>query len=581
MTIKKIRINTMQSILYNNQVEIECFGLFCNGKDISLIYKSKDLIVYCTNGFKEVNSTTAKSYEMAISNFIKNNPTKIIACFDKNNTHLGLIKIGLNYNINNIYDLKTVIKLSVCPFEIPQRVLEYTKDFVFKKYYKNNFNDGVLDNTVGLILLINKFFKIIEQKNLQELLNIENNIDNIVLRLKNGEMELDKEYIKRMYKSLSSGIQHVRDVLGDKIINVNLNSKADMSKFMKTYFKVDVNPDTFSITTELERIETKRGKEKIALAKKVLFLRKAEYIYNKYVTKLLNNVIEKQQNTLNLNIYQNMNGIIKSNISEIEDITFKDLNGWNIFNTKLLLKHNENTNIVTFTYNELELRVILELSMQYLPKEKVPKMLKELYLDKNQTALEFLKGYSIGDTTDKDEDFTNFAVEQIINSFTYGATLYGIYHNKEIFDKLGAIMIEKLYTEFKQTLGDIENLKEFIQTNAEYYGYIENFYGRKFYFPAEYYEYNKNIPKIYITSLCSDIIKRKIIELDNYLLNKKSRIIGIDKYTFYIEANKNEKITKGINKILKKVELFKSVPIKIDIQEDEDLYKLNDKERFI
>ena len=142
----------------------------------------------------------------------------------------------------------------------------------------------------------------------------------------------------------------------------------------------------------------------------------------------------------------------------------------------------------------------------------------------------FLKSYSIGDTTNKDNEFLDYVVKYVISSFTYGASLFMLYKRRDIYEKLGVNVVNKLYKDFQDTLGDINNLKDFIVENAMYYGMLVSPFGKKFYFPAEYNLKSNTIPRIFITSICTDIIKDRINKA-NYFLEKndfKSRIIAVD-----------------------------------------------------
>lgn len=580
MLIKKIRVSTMQNLIFKGEKEIECLGLYCTSKDIGLIYKEQDTLYYCVNIKSEVNEITANTYKMCLANFIKNYPNIPLVCLDKFYTEKTLLTHKIDFKLDLAYDLKTIIKLSANILDLPISTPMFDRGYIFKKYYNSKFRNSVLDNLVGLILVSAKFLKVIAEKEMQEVLRKENIVENTLIRLRTGEIDIDKEYVELMFTRLTRSITAVRKELKDKLLNINLGSKSDMLSFINSEFGLSLT-EIDSIDRELDRLTRVHNAEHKLLARKVYFLRRAEYLYRKYVSGLLKKVIDNKKEKLELNVSQNMYGLIKSNIAEIEEVVLKNLDGYNVVNSKKIIKQNPNTVVVKYEYEELDLRVIADLAVRMLPKEERPQLLIDTYVNDKSSAKEVVKKYVLGFVSDKEEEFIDYTVDKVVTSCSWGASAFGVYRDKVILDKIGAENIIKIRKGFYELFGEINGLQKFVQSQAEYYGFVQTEFGKKFYLPAEYIKRFNEIPKIYLSSICSDIIKQKLLAVDIALKGKKSRIIGVNEYAIYVEIDKSENVGLELNKKLRNIHYLKTIPTKLKVTKDESVYKLNYKEQAI
>lgn len=582
MTLKKIRHHTMQSIIYKKEHEVEYMCVSVGDKHIGISYKVDSEITYCVSTVKELNSIDKEDYRLILCNFFLNYPEKKLICFDKWELIKFFKMIDVEFDVCITHSLKTMIRFAVCPFELPYSISEFNQTYIYRKYYDSKFKGSIYDSIIGLTLLSNKFLNIIKAKQIEDVIAMENNVENDIIRIRKGGIPLDVNYIKESHKRLVQAIMGVREALGNDIIGLDMQNKKHIQSLLYKNFDLLLNEECY-IDDELYDLGYKAtGNQELSLfCKQLLFLKQAEYIYKKYIKNIVNTAIENNEPLIDIKITQNLLGVLKSSIGIIDNIVFTDLNDNELIDTAKLIERTDSEKIC-YEYEELELRVILELCMKHLEKEKIPAILKDIYLEKDMSAFSFLKSYSIGDTTNKDNEFLDYVVKYVISSFTYGASLFMLYKRRDIYEKLGVNVVNKLYKDFQDTLGDINNLKDFIVENAMYYGMLVSPFGKKFYFPAEYNLKSNTIPRIFITSICTDIVKDRINKA-NYFLEKndfKSRIIAVDGYKIYVERYKKENIRQRLDTLFKKVPFLSKVPAKINITENYDIVKLNEKERF-
>lgn len=582
MTLKSTTFSKMLLSITNIESPIDYMCINCDSKNIAISHRRGGTMIFAMRQPKILTYNDRKIICNILNTFLKNYPDKPILCFDKLKLDEALKAIKITYNTQYIWSLKTLIKNVACIFELPPSSNEITQEYVYKKYYNSKYKDHYHKNMIALNLISGKFLKLMYDKQLQDVMNFETRTESIINSIRLNGIDVDVNYIKQAHTLLTSEITGITSDIAKSIGNAKAINKADILSYLERVYGIVFSAESV-LNDELYKLAYKTdGNKKLSDdCRKILFLRQAHHAYDKYISKVIEQLTKKESKAIDIKTTQTIVGIIKSNVTGIDDYVLNDLSGNELIDTKKLIAKS-NTLKVCYEYDELELRLILQLCLEHLEKDKIPTILKEIYVDKNESAFDYFKAYSIGDTTGKDDDFINYVVRFVISSFTFGASLYVLYKRRDIYERLGVGVIEKLYQDFLALFGNINELKTFIQTNAEYYGQTVTPYGKKFYFPAEYNSMSQNIPRIYIMSICADVIKEKIQNIYDYLLSNKckSRIIAIDGYKIYVEIDKDEtKLIKVIETLMKKIPVLTTVPVKLNIRQSESIVELNGKER--
>ena len=138
-----------------------------------------------------------------------------------------------------------MIRFAVCPFELPYSISEFNQTYIYRKYYDSKFKDSIYDSIIGLTLLSNKFLNIIKAKQIEDVIAMENNVENDIIRIRKGGIPLDVNYIKESHKRLVQAIMGVREALGNDIIGLDMQNKKHIQSLLYKNFDLLLNEECY------------------------------------------------------------------------------------------------------------------------------------------------------------------------------------------------------------------------------------------------------------------------------------------------------------------------------------------------
>ena len=148
-----------------------------------------------------------------------------------------------------------------------------------------------------------------------------------------------------------------------------------------------------------------------------------------------------------------------------------------------------------------------------------------------------------------------------------------IAHNKSLIEK--AVSIQKAIFNAAPAIKDTTKA---IQKSAETRGYIFNWLGRRYQFPKK--EFCYKAPNHLIQGNCADILKVAMNRVDDYLKDKKSRMILTVHDELVIEVFRGEEfVINEIKNIMENVYPYKRLPLEVDVEYS--LTNLSDKSDWL
>ena len=522
------------------------------------------------------NIKSSPEFFKKLKNLLEDKKNKIIGQnikYDINVLRKYDINIGSNiedtmvlsyiYNSSGRHDLATLSQKY-----LNHKSIEY-EDVVGKGAKQKNFSDVDIelaakyacedvDITYRLYNFFNSKIDNDKQKKLYE--NVEKPLVNVIARIENNGVLIDKKNLDSQNKNLKSQVlkieKNIHKLSGKEF---NIGSTKQLQEIFYDVLKLPVLKKTpkGKPSTNEDVLQELSLKHKIP--KLVLQYRNLMKLINTY-TDRLGEEINLKTGRLHTSYHQavTITGRLSSTNPNLQNIPVRTEDGKRIRSAFIAGK---NCKIVSADYSQIELRVMAHLSKD--------KNLIESFL-KNEDVHESTAKEIFGIKTKPNAEQRRSA-KTINFGLIYGISSYGLARQLDIDNNSAKEYIETYFQKYKGIKQFMESAKKETKKN----GYIETILGRKVFIPnithtnfqirsaAERTAINAPIQ-----GTAADIIKIAMINIDEWIQESKCPIKIImqvhDELVFEIEDNFLEEAMLKINKLM--TECFElRVPLVVDI----------------
>jgi len=269
---------------------------------------------------------------------------------------------------------------------------------------------------------------------------------------------------------------------------------------------------------------------------------------------------------LRSNIQQRISAIISSKgQTALENLSDEVLQTWtfigdeyyddsdsNQLAIRRLFVPRKNHTLVSFDYSQMEVRVFLS----YFRNATIDELLNRDDVDFHGEAAKLAFN-----AVEDDKDFKFY--RQLAKAITFG-TIYGI-GNKKLSEQLGTTPKEAGAYK-KRYFQGLEGSKEFFDKAAEKVtlrGWIKNRYGRRYVIPSQLAYKGVNY---LVQGTSADLLSERMIEIDKYLVDKKSHVLlqVHDEIICEIHDDEIDTIPMEIKRLLETNSL--DIPLRVDME---------------
>ena len=169
---------------------------------------------------------------------------------------------------------------------------------------------------IALNLISGKFLKLMYDKQLQDVMNFETRTESIINSIRLNGIDVDVNYIKQAHTLLTSEITGITSDLAKSIGNAKAINKADILSYLERVYGIVFSAESV-LNDELYKLAYKTdGNKKLSDdCRKILFLRQAHHAYDKYISKVIEQLTKKESKAIDIKTTQTIVGIIKSNVT--------------------------------------------------------------------------------------------------------------------------------------------------------------------------------------------------------------------------------------------------------------------------
>lgn len=292
----------------------------------------------------------------------------------------------------------------------------------------------------------------------------------------------------------------------------------------------------------------------------ILDYRLAQKLYSTYAVGLQKHIQEDGKIHTTLNQHATQTGRLSSTDPNLQNISVKDEEGRKIRSAFI---PSEGNVLVSIDYSQIELRVLSFLAHE----AKMIESFNEAKDIHTQTAKEIFDVDSVNASQRREAKSVNFGI-------IYGMSPYGLSEQLGISMKDAADYINR----YHEIYPNISTYMDQQIAMCEEHGYVKTYFGRKRFIP-EIHDANRgrqefgkraamNAP---IQGTAADIIKLAMVKVDEYLKDKKSRMIlqVHDELVFDMDQNEKETLTKEIVRIMENVVDW-PIQLKVEVTEGDN-----------
>jgi DNA polymerase-1 len=463
---------------------------------------------------------------------------------------LALKSLATKYIDGTAADDQKVVKSALMKLNKADKSREHTYLDVYNlPEYRQAMIDYALNDTEITLQLAKKLIDVVYARRQEDTFKLENAIILPLLRMERVGLRVDREYLQDRKKFFDEFISHKRATL-HRLTGENFN--VGQHKNIKEWFAKNGIPLPSSDDGAMESVSKSADGNAREVAKLIQELRSLEKWYSVYIIRMLEKSEFDGRAYTQINANSAITGRLSSDFQQFPKYAILDEEGKEIFHPRrMVITTGEGYNKIAYLdYSQIELRVQanytyeisggdLNMCRAYMPHKCVdsgkvefdPKLHAKHIFTKDWFTIEDgskWKPTDLHSATTKEafpdvpEDSDEFKRLRGLGKATNFAKNYGATKNALMeqfgFEESVATKLDKAYYQAFPKILDYQTLVRKIYYQR---GYVRNMYGRRYYMTDKRFVYR--LYNYLVQGSCADMLKSKILDVDNLLTPYKSR----------------------------------------------------------
>ena len=463
---------------------------------------------------------------------------------------LALKSLATKYIDGTAADDQKVIKSALMKLNKADKSREHTYLDVYNlPEYRQAMIDYALNDTEITLQLAKKLIDVVQARRQEDTFKLENAIILPLFRMERVGLKIDRDYLKDRKAFFDNLISQKRATL-HKLTGENFN--VGQHKNIKEWFLKNGIELASSDDGAMESVSKSADGNAREVAKLIQELRSLEKWYSVYIIRMLDKSEFDGRAYTQINANSAITGRLSSDFQQFPKYAILDEEGKEIFHPRrMVITTGEGYNKIAYLdYSQIELRVQanytyeisggdLNMCRAYMPHKCVdaskvefdPKLHAKDIFTKDWFTIEKgikWKPTDLHSATTKEafpdvpEDSDEFKRLRGLGKATNFAKNYGATKNALMeqfgFEESVATKLDKAYYQAFPKILDYQTLVRKIYYQR---GYVRNMYGRRYYMTDKRFVYR--LYNYLVQGSCADMLKSKIVDVDNLLTPYKSR----------------------------------------------------------
>jgi DNA polymerase-1 len=463
---------------------------------------------------------------------------------------LALKSLATKYIDGTAADDQKVIKSALMKLNKADKSREHTYLDVYNlPEYRQAMIDYALNDTEITLQLAKKLIDVVQARKQEDTFKLENAIILPLFRMERVGLKIDRAYLQDRKKFFDEFISQKRATL-HKLTGENFS--VGQHKNIKEWFLKNEIELASSDDGAMESVSKSADGNAREVAKLIQELRSLEKWYSVYIIRMLDKSEFDGRAYTQINANSAITGRLSSDFQQFPKYAILDEEGKEIFHPRrMVITTGEGYNKIAYLdYSQIELRVQanytyeisggdLNMCRAYMPHKCVdaskvefdPKLHAKDIFTKHWFTIEKgikWKPTDLHSATTKEafpdvpEDSDEFKRLRGLGKATNFAKNYGATKNALMeqfgFEESVATKLDKAYYQAFPKILDYQTLVRKIYYQR---GYVRNMYGRRYYMTDKRFVYR--LYNYLVQGSCADMLKSKIVDVDNLLTPYKSR----------------------------------------------------------
>jgi len=463
---------------------------------------------------------------------------------------LALKSLATKYIDGTAADDQKVVKSALMKLNKANKSKEHTYLDVYNlPEYRQAMIDYALNDTEITLQLAKKLIDVVQARRQEDTFKLENAIILPLFRMERVGLKIDRDYLKDRKAFFDNLISQKRATL-HKLTGENFN--VGQHKNIKEWFLKNGIELASSDDGAMESVSKSADGNAREVAKLIQELRSLEKWYSVYIIRMLDKSEFDGRAYTQINANSAITGRLSSDFQQFPKYAILDEEGKEIFHPRrMVITTGEGYNKIAYLdYSQIELRVQanytyeisggdLNMCRAYMPHKCVdaskvefdPKLHAKDIFTKDWFTIEKgikWKPTDLHSATTKEafpdvpEDSDEFKRLRGLGKATNFAKNYGATKNALMeqfgFEESVATKLDKAYYQAFPKILDYQTLVRKIYYQR---GYVRNMYGRRYYMTDKRFVYR--LYNYLVQGSCADMLKSKIVDVDNLLTPYKSR----------------------------------------------------------
>ena len=463
---------------------------------------------------------------------------------------LALKSLATKYIDGAAADDQKVVKSALLRIKKSKNINEPTyKDVYDNDEYRQIMIDYAYNDTEITLQLAKKLIDVVQARKQEDTFRLENAIILPLFRMERVGLKIDREYLNERKKFFENYISEKRAEL-HKLTGETFN--VGQHKNIKEWFNKNGIQLASSDDSAMEYVLKTAEDLPKTVAKIIQELRSLEKWYSTYIVRMLEKSEFDGRAYTQFNANSAITGRLSSDFHQFPKYAILNEQGQEMFHPRRMVVPTKNGHdtLAFLDYSQIELRVQanytyeisdgdLNMCRAYMPHQCVdangvvfdPKLHNAEIATKpwfTQESGVKWKPVDLHSATTKEAfpdvpiDSDEFKKLRGLGKATNFAKNYGATKNALMeqfgFEESVAIKLDKAYYQAFPKILDYQNLVRRIYYQR---GYVKNMYNRRYYMSNKQFVYR--LYNYLVQGSCADMLKSKIVEIDNLLLPYKSR----------------------------------------------------------
>jgi DNA polymerase-1 len=463
---------------------------------------------------------------------------------------LALKSLATKYIDGTAADDQKVIKSALMKLNKADKSKEHNYLDIYKmQEYRQAMIDYALNDTEITLQLAKKLIDVVQARRQEDTFKLENAIILPLFRMERVGLKIDRAYLQDRKKFFDEFISQKRATL-HKLTGENFS--VGQHKNIKEWFLKNGIELASSDDAAMESVSKSADGNAREVAKLIQELRSLEKWYSVYIIRMLDKSEFDGRAYTQINANSAITGRLSSDFQQFPKYAILDEEGKEIFHPRrMVITTGEGYNKIAYLdYSQIELRVQanytyeisggdLNMCRAYMPHQCVdvngikfdPKVNRDDIFKRDWFTIEKgikWKPTDLHSATTKEafpdvpQDSDEFKRLRGLGKATNFAKNYGATKNA-LMEQFGfeESIAEKLDKAYYQAFPKILDYQTLVRKIYYQRGYVRNMYGRRYYMTDKRFVYR--LYNYLVQGSCADMLKSKIVDVDNLLTPYKSR----------------------------------------------------------